>query len=137
MQRENSRLVAIVAADIAGALHRCCQFIVTIVCLMLSSAIAPATVPAASAKDIQPPDVFQNTLVIRAELEEIREFMGRPSIWRPEIIVRGAQPREVFFQAITLWVKAIRLCHEARGGSGQNLAKIKLVITSPVGVRIW
>ena len=70
--------------------------------------------------------MFQNTLVIRAELEEIREFMGRPSIWRPEIIVRGAQPREVFFQAITLWVKAIRLCREARGGSGQNLAKIEM-----------
>ncbi len=126
MQRKNRRRAEIVAADFAGAPRRRGQFIVTFAYLMLVSAIAPATVPAASARDIQPPDVFQNTMVIRAELEEIREFMGRPSIWRPEIIVRGAQPREVFFQAITLWVKAIRLCREARGGSGQNLAKIEI-----------
>lgn len=122
MQRRNRRLAEIVAADFAGAPRRCCQIIVTFVYLMLIFAL----VPAASAKDIQPPDVFQNTLVIRAELEEIRAVMGRPSIWRPEIFVRDAQPREVFFQAVTLWVKASRLCREARGGSGQNLAKIEI-----------
>ena len=80
----------------------------------------------ANANEIEPPDVYQNTLAIRAELETIREFMGRPLEKRPEISVHEAQPREVFFQAITLWIKANRLCREARGASMAHMAKIEI-----------
>ena len=41
--------------------------------------------------------------------------MQKPHDPRPEIAVRNAQPREVFFQAVTLWIKADRLCKELRG----------------------
>ena len=88
--------------------------------------VAGVTIQGSGAKEIEPPDVYQNTLVIRAELEEIRNFMGRPIEWRPEIKVHGAQPREVFFQAITLWVKTNRLCREVRGASKTNFAKIEI-----------
>ena len=85
--------------------------------------VAGVTIQGSGAKEIEPPDVYQNTLVIRAELEEIRNFMGRPIEWRPEIKVHGAQPREVFFQAITLWVKTNRLCREVRGQVRQILPR--------------
>ncbi len=93
---------------------------------IIAALVAGVAIQGARAKVIEPPDVYQNTLVIRAELEEIRKFMGRPIEGRPEINVHGAQPREVFFQAITLWVKANRLCREARGAGMAHLAKIEI-----------
>lgn len=50
------------------------------------------------AAEIEPPDVYQSTMVIRGELERIREALGKPSDSRAEIDVRNAQPREVFFR---------------------------------------
>ena len=80
----------------------------------------------ANAKDIQPPDVYQNSMVIRAELDQIREALGMLRNSRPEITVRGAAPREVFFQAITLWVKAERLCKEFRRAGLNHTTRIEV-----------
>ncbi len=82
--------------------------------LALLAAMLGAVWQSAQAREIQPADVYQNTMVIRAELEEIRKVLGKPRDPRPEIKIRGAAPREVFFQAITLWVKTERLCKEMR-----------------------
>lgn len=61
---------------------------------------------------VGPPEVYAQVGVIRAELEAIRFVMGRPKNTQQEIAVRGAEPREVYFQALTLFRKSDRLCFE-------------------------
>jgi len=66
----------------------------------------------ADRQDIEPPDVYVDTLLVRDELGLIRLEMGRPKDTRREIGVADAAPREVFFQALTLFHKANRLSFE-------------------------
>lgn len=61
---------------------------------------------------IAPPDVFARVTLVRAELETIRYVMGRPKNPQSEIPVSEASPREVYFQALTLFRKADQLCFE-------------------------
>ncbi len=63
-------------------------------------------------QEIEPPDVFVRIALLRSELELIRYEMGKPQNHQPEIEVTNAAPREVFFQALTLFRKADRLCFE-------------------------
>jgi len=67
---------------------------------------------ASAGEDITPAEVFVRVGVMRKELESIRYVMGRPKNSEREISVVGARPREVFFQAITMFRKADRLCFE-------------------------
>ncbi|MFQ5672852.1 MAG: hypothetical protein ACE5G9_07150 [Nitrospinales bacterium] len=62
--------------------------------------------------EIGPPDVFAHVALMREELDLVRRYMGKPRDERPEIKVRNAAPREVFFQALTLFRKADQLCFE-------------------------
>lgn len=62
--------------------------------------------------DIGSPDVYLHVDLIRQELEELRAYMGRPKDSKPELVVSGAEPREVFFQVISLFQKSDRLCFE-------------------------
>jgi len=73
----------------------------------------PTTSPAI-AEDLAttPADVYVRVAETRAEIELIRFEMGRPRHARPEIAVSGVEPREVFFQALTLFEKANRLGFE-------------------------
>lgn len=66
----------------------------------------------AERQDIEPPDVYVDTLLVRDELELIRLEMGKPQDTRREIGVANAAPREVFFQALTLFDKTNRLSFE-------------------------
>ncbi len=61
---------------------------------------------------ILPPDVLARVATVRTELDELRFFMGRPESHQPELDVHGAAPREVYFQALTMFQKADRLCFE-------------------------
>lgn len=61
---------------------------------------------------IEPPDVFQQVRVVHGELELIRFVMGRPRNQQSPLHVTGAAPREVYFQALTLFRKSNRLCFE-------------------------
>lgn len=61
------------------------------------------------APPIGPPDVYIRTLLVQDELELIRLEMGKPKDTRRELQVTEAEPREVFFQALTLFHKANRL----------------------------
>lgn len=63
-------------------------------------------------KEIEPPDVLVRVALVRDELELIRLEMGKPVITGCSLIAEGAQPREVFFQALTLFKKADRLCSQ-------------------------
>ena len=62
--------------------------------------------------DIVPPDVYEHVNLVRIELEYLRATMGRPKDETMELPVSDAEPREVFFQALTLYRKADRLCFE-------------------------
>lgn len=61
---------------------------------------------------IRPPDVYALTLLLHKKLDVLALEMGEPRDTRPEIRVVNVQPREVFFQALTLFQKASRLCFE-------------------------
>jgi len=60
----------------------------------------------------EPPDVYVRVGLVREELELIRHEMGKPRNDQPDIGVTNAAPREVFFQAMTLFSKADRMCFE-------------------------
>ncbi len=63
-------------------------------------------------RTIAPPDVYVQVMLVRAESDLIRREMGKPKQDRPEIAVTGAAPHEVYFQALTMFNKAERLCFE-------------------------
>ncbi|MBC8354440.1 MAG: hypothetical protein H8E66_20790 [Planctomycetes bacterium] len=62
--------------------------------------------------EITPPHVLVHVATVRTELKELRFLMGRPESQQPEMNVTGAAPREVYFQALTMFQKADRLCFE-------------------------
>jgi len=64
---------------------------------------APATTPA---------DVYARMTRFHGGIELIRFVMGKPKIAGTEIAVTGVAPREVYFQAITMFRKANRLSFE-------------------------
>lgn len=68
-----------------------------------------------SLESITPPDCHARALVLAGEVELIRLEMGRPADPRPPLAVSGASPREVWFQALAVFRKADRLCHELTG----------------------
>jgi hypothetical protein len=76
--------------------------------LLLLSGSAAAQVPV----EIKPPDVFRHVAFVRAELGLIRHEMGGSVYDRAELDVSGAAPREVYFQALTLFERADRLAFE-------------------------
>ncbi len=64
---------------------------------------APATTPT---------DVYARMTRVHGGIELIRFVMGKPKIAGAEIAVTGVAPREVYFQAITMFRKANRLSFE-------------------------
>ncbi|NNE90888.1 MAG: hypothetical protein HKN23_04515 [Verrucomicrobiales bacterium] len=71
-------------------------------------------------EEITPSHVFQQVTLLRAELELIRLEMGKPGVAPPLIRVEKAAPREVYFQALTLFRKTDRLAFEhTRERSGE------------------
>ncbi len=72
-------------------------------------------------RKIEPPDCYARAMLIAGEIELIRQEMGRPQDRRPAPVVKGAAPREVYFQALAMFRKADRLCYEI---TGDQLASI-------------
>ncbi len=63
-------------------------------------------------ESIEPPDCYLRARQLAADIELIRKEMGRPTDTRLAAIIRGASPREVWFQALAVFRKADRMCHE-------------------------
>lgn len=82
--------------------------------LLLVPLLGPERISAQSPnrENLEPPDVYQHVDRLRGELELLRKFMARPTEGRPELGISEAEPREVFFQALTLFRKAERFCFE-------------------------
>ncbi len=66
----------------------------------------------ADAPEITPADVYARMSRVHGDIELTRFVMGRPKIGGAEIAVTGVAPREVYFQAITMFRKANRLSFE-------------------------
>jgi hypothetical protein len=64
---------------------------------------------------ITPSHVYQQVELLRNELELIRLEMGKEPVEAPSLAVSHAKPREVFYQALTLFRKADRLTFEYTG----------------------
>ena len=78
--------------------------------LLIALAAWGAAAPSSAAgNDNLTPDIYVRTLLARDELELIRLEMGRPKDERRELRVVDAEPREVFFQAMTLFYLVNRL----------------------------
>jgi hypothetical protein len=65
--------------------------------------------------EITPSDVYAHVELVLGEIELLRQEMGRPKDARPELGVAQCQPRNCFFEALTLFRKADRLCFERTG----------------------
>lgn len=67
------------------------------------------------AQEIASSDVFTHVALARGDIDLIRLEMGKPKLERPDIQVNFVEPREVFFQALTLFRKTNQLCFELTG----------------------
>ncbi len=74
--------------------------------------MAQATRPRAARQDVAPADMYVHTLLVRDELELLRLEMGKPQETRRQIGVSNAAPRQIFFQALTLFRRVNRLSFE-------------------------
>ncbi len=70
---------------------------------------------------IVPADVLARVGLLRDEIELIRFEMGQPKNQQTEIVVTDVIPRQVIFQAMTLFRKANQLHFELTGESGNEL----------------
>lgn len=66
---------------------------------------------------ITPADCLARIQLLSVELEEIRRVMGKPKTKENGMRIEDAQPREVLYQAQTLYRKADRLAFENTGTS--------------------
>lgn len=64
---------------------------------------------------VEPKHCYARMERVHAELDLIREEMGRPADHRAEPAVANAAPREVYFEALAMFRKADRLCFERTG----------------------
>ena len=67
---------------------------------------------AAADEEITPAHVYQAVEQLSANVDLVREVMGRPEATTEPWVVIDAQPRHVFYQALTLLRKANRLADE-------------------------
>jgi len=78
----------------------------------------PVSGRAVSPETILPADVLARMLWLNEELETIRFEMGKPKDRRVTRLATDALAHEVYFQAITLFIKADRLALELTGSTG-------------------
>ena len=72
--------------------------------------------------EIKPGHCYVRAQHALADVRTVREEMGRPEDTRQVPEVTGAQPREVYFEAIVAWRKAARLGTELGADAAQLLA---------------
>src|SRR6187549_2447534 len=63
-------------------------------------------------EQVTPAHCHARALRLLAETSAIRDELGRTADGRPVPEITGAQPREVYFEAIVAWRKADRLAGE-------------------------
>ncbi len=86
--------------------------------LCLATAAAGSNQPEAGKPGIQPGDVLARLELLSADVELVRREIGAPKESRPAVVVKGAKPRDNYFQALSLNRKAQRLCFDLTGADG-------------------
>lgn len=81
--------------------------------------------------EITPGDVLARVGLLRDELELIRFETGKPKISRPDFPVSNAAPREVYFQARTLFDKVDRLGQDLAATESTELEMLPADILRP------
>ncbi|MDP6015112.1 MAG: hypothetical protein QGI32_03350 [Candidatus Latescibacteria bacterium] len=70
----------------------------------------------AAGDGVTAPHVFARVALLREKIEMIRFEMGRPRSVQSDLAVSNVVPREVYSQALALFLKADRLCFEQTRG---------------------
>lgn len=80
-------------------------------------------------ESILPADVLARTNLLSDEIDLIRLELGKPKIQNVSEPVMDASPREVYFQAQTLFIKANRLLYEQTGDRNviPSIVEVKLI----------
>ena len=69
-------------------------------------------------KSLTPADAFSRIQLFGEVLENIRQELGKPKDTRRTKLAMNARPHEVYFQALTLYLKSDRLAIELTGSTG-------------------
>ena len=91
----------------------------------------PVSGRAVSPEPILPADALARVQWFQEELEAIRLEMGKPKERRVTRLATDALPHEVYFQAITLFIKADRLALELTGSTGLRPRPVPLSAIRP------
>ena len=83
---------------------------------------------------IQPADVLARVQLFLQQLASIRIEMGKPQDTRQMHLVTNAHPHEVYFQALTLYIKADRFALELTGSTGLKPIPVSAEDISPYHV---
>ena len=94
----------------------------------------PVSGRAMSIEGIIPADVLARVELIQNMIEVIRFDMGKPKASTSKPIATNAQPHEVYFQAMTLFLKADRLALELTGSTGITPEMVKASSIQPFHV---
>lgn len=86
-------------------------------------------------EDLTPADVLARVQMLRDTLELIRFEMGKPRAIPVHPLATNVHPHEVYFQALTLFLKADRLALELTGSTGIPPEPISLSSIAPL--HIW
>ncbi|MYE25200.1 MAG: hypothetical protein F4Y01_14870 [Gammaproteobacteria bacterium] len=70
---------------------------------------------ASAAEEVTPPHVFQAARQMAADVDALRDYMGRREVTAAGWVVDYAEPRHVYYQAQTLARKANRLVRQING----------------------
>lgn len=89
--------------------------------LVVFNIFLPRTVIAQQEISIGPADVYSKVQQIQSELALIRYAMGKSAIEHLQVDISKAEPREVYFQALTLLRKANRMMFEQTREFGNDL----------------
>lgn len=81
----------------------------------LPDIIPPVSGAEVSIEGLKPADVLARVRVIQDELEQLRFEIGKPEFSKKGISVKSAQPRQVLFQATSMFVKTGKLFYELSG----------------------
>ncbi len=95
---------------------------------------SPASGHSETIEGIKPSDVLARIHLFQADLELIRYEMGKPKEIRATRFATKAQWHEVYFQALTLFIKADRLALELTGSTGIRPPGVSLLKVKPFHV---
>jgi len=92
-----------------------CGIVAWVLCLPMASGCGQLE---AGNREIQPGDVFARLELLSAEVGLVRQEIGAPKESRPAVAVQRAQPRDNYFQALSLSRKVQRFCLDLTGEEG-------------------